>query len=200
VYSTENIDKDPNQYNYLNVSRNGKYILFVSTKNKAYNALVYYVDTKKYESETHSDKPGSNQPKGEDKINEEEKHEEDRNLAKQLVLSETQNIKCDFEAKADNAYYVYIPPENELKWRVTNHGDVIALSFIEEVFSINGNNIFNLLIQKIKNLILSEEKTKEGQYKIYKDQMTFGENYVVIRLKKSIVAFRFNTSDNTVHD
>ena len=77
--------------------------------------------------------------------------------------------------------------EDKLKWRVTNNGDVIGISFALEKFFINEHEVYGKIQSQLKKIFKKVEKTKEGKYKVYKSSIYIGEDSVIVDLKKSIV-------------
>lgn len=185
------------------MSRNGKYICLVQVEDKKYNAWVKNIDIKRSESDTHSEpvhdpnNPSQDGNKGKD---EDAKSKESESSHCKLDIKEINHIIHDFEINCENSYYVYINEEEEFRWLVTNEGNTIGISFALEKFFINGSDVYSRIQSHIKPLFKEAEKTKEGKYKIYKESIIMGEDSVIVRLKTSIVCFRFDVESEVIYD
>ena len=191
------------KYGKFWVSRNGKYFCSINVEDKKYNTTIRSIDIKKNESDTHSEPVNDqNHPSQEvNKVKEEDNKSKDSESNQcKFDVREINHFIYDLETNWENSNYAYISYENELKWSVTNDGHTIGVSFALEKFYINGQDIYHSIQSHIKTLFKDVEKTKEGKYKIYKENITMGEDSVIIKLTKSIVCFRFNVENLKVYD
>lgn len=144
------------------ISRNGKYICFICVDpENQYSTTVYEIDrvveeTKESEEEAFAKEDkfdGFDQPRFDAygnliKEDNEEKGIYDNNKIKMTEIKEFNEYGV--EAKFDEDEPSFLEPSKELEWRITNDGDVVAISFNQRKFFINGVDHFDQLEHEIR--------------------------------------------------